>query len=188
MRFPLTLLICERAEVCTIPMSEVRESDLVAVDGLSHTAIKCSMKSYRLAELTQAQVNSLKARPRIDFSFIFNLGLLFLVFISRSEVACLFENSYSSGSGKPYSPLLCRQARSSNPESEPQLKLFLPLIASCFGGSKSVNETIEELKKHQLSNDATVIITEFSTFYEQWQSEPRRLLQGLEKELPFRSA
>ncbi|KAH7855531.1 hypothetical protein Vadar_025903 [Vaccinium darrowii] len=44
---------------------------------------------------------------------------------------------------------------SSNPESEPQLKLLLPLIASCFGGNKYVNETIEELKKHQLSTDAT---------------------------------
>ncbi|XP_058226101.1 histidinol dehydrogenase, chloroplastic isoform X2 [Rhododendron vialii] len=31
------------------------------------------MKSYKLSELTQAQVNSLKARPRIDFSSIFNL-------------------------------------------------------------------------------------------------------------------
>lgn len=41
--------------------------------GSSHTAIKCSMKSYKLSELTQAQVNSLKARPRIDFSSIFNL-------------------------------------------------------------------------------------------------------------------
>ncbi|XP_052193712.1 LOW QUALITY PROTEIN: histidinol dehydrogenase, chloroplastic-like [Diospyros lotus] len=30
------------------------------------------MKSYRLSELTQAEVNSLKARPRIDFSSIFN--------------------------------------------------------------------------------------------------------------------
>ncbi|GMP40979.1 hypothetical protein CsSME_00011241 [Camellia sinensis var. sinensis] len=31
------------------------------------------MKSYRLSELTQAEVDSLKARPRIDFSSIFNL-------------------------------------------------------------------------------------------------------------------
>ncbi|KAH7849945.1 hypothetical protein Vadar_025391 [Vaccinium darrowii] len=44
-----------------------------AAAGSSHTAIKCSMKSYRLSELTQAQVNSLKARPRIDFSSIFTL-------------------------------------------------------------------------------------------------------------------
>ncbi|GFZ14346.1 histidinol dehydrogenase [Actinidia rufa] len=31
------------------------------------------MKSYRLSELTQAEVNNLKARPRINFSSIFNL-------------------------------------------------------------------------------------------------------------------
>ncbi|CAL5379776.1 unnamed protein product [Camellia sinensis] len=41
--------------------------------GSSHNTIRCSMKSYRLSELTQAEVDSLKARPRIDFSSIFNL-------------------------------------------------------------------------------------------------------------------
>lgn len=51
---------------------------LAAVAGSSHTAIKCSMKSYKLSELTQAQVNSLKARPRIDFSSIFNLVRKFI--------------------------------------------------------------------------------------------------------------
>ncbi|KAJ7969135.1 Histidinol dehydrogenase, chloroplastic [Quillaja saponaria] len=34
--------------------------------------IRCSMKSYRLSELTQAEVVNLKARPRIDFSSIFS--------------------------------------------------------------------------------------------------------------------
>ncbi|KAK1570904.1 hypothetical protein Q3G72_008849 [Acer saccharum] len=33
--------------------------------------IRCSMKSYRLSELTNDEVQSLKARPRIDFSSIF---------------------------------------------------------------------------------------------------------------------
>ncbi|CAL5381426.1 unnamed protein product [Camellia sinensis] len=43
------------------------------LSGSSHNTIRCSMKSYRLSELTQAEVDSLKARPRIDFSSIFNL-------------------------------------------------------------------------------------------------------------------
>lgn len=40
--------------------------------GLIHKRIQCSMKSYRLSELTHAEVQSLKARPRIDFSSIFS--------------------------------------------------------------------------------------------------------------------
>ncbi|KAK9167280.1 hypothetical protein Scep_002471 [Stephania cephalantha] len=35
--------------------------------------IRCSMKSYRLSELTQTEVDKLKARPRIDFSSIFSI-------------------------------------------------------------------------------------------------------------------
>ncbi|WKA10484.1 hypothetical protein VitviT2T_028052 [Vitis vinifera] len=42
-------------------------------EGSTHRSISCSMKSYRLSELSQAEVNSLKARPRIDFSSIFNV-------------------------------------------------------------------------------------------------------------------
>lgn len=44
---------------------------------------------------------------------------------------------------------------SSNPDTEAQQKLFLPLIISSFGANKSVTETVEELKKHQQSSDAT---------------------------------
>uniref|UniRef100_A0A5B7B5U4 Histidinol dehydrogenase, chloroplastic n=1 Tax=Davidia involucrata TaxID=16924 RepID=A0A5B7B5U4_DAVIN len=40
--------------------------------GSPHNAISCSMKSYRLSELSQAELSTLKARPRIDFSSIFN--------------------------------------------------------------------------------------------------------------------
>ncbi|XP_031405305.1 histidinol dehydrogenase, chloroplastic isoform X1 [Punica granatum] len=40
---------------------------------IAGSRVKCAMKSYRLSELTHAEANSLKARPRIDFSSIFGL-------------------------------------------------------------------------------------------------------------------
>ncbi|XP_028785782.1 histidinol dehydrogenase, chloroplastic [Neltuma alba] len=39
----------------------------------SFNQIKCSMKSYKLSELTQAEIESLKGRPHIDFSSIFSV-------------------------------------------------------------------------------------------------------------------
>ncbi|KAL3516261.1 hypothetical protein ACH5RR_023163 [Cinchona calisaya] len=36
-------------------------------------SVKCSMKCYRLSELSQLEVDNLKARPRIDFSSIFSV-------------------------------------------------------------------------------------------------------------------
>ncbi|WOL15335.1 histidinol dehydrogenase, chloroplastic isoform X1 [Canna indica] len=41
--------------------------------GLKSQITRCAMKSYRLSELTHPEVNSLKARPRIDFSSIFSV-------------------------------------------------------------------------------------------------------------------
>lgn len=51
--------------------SSLRSPFLLAA-GLKANSIKCSMKSYKLSELTPIEVNNLKARPRIDFSSIFN--------------------------------------------------------------------------------------------------------------------
>ncbi|KAG9450615.1 hypothetical protein H6P81_010580 [Aristolochia fimbriata] len=41
--------------------------------GLKYNYIRSSMKSYRISELNQVEIDGLKARPRIDFSSIFNV-------------------------------------------------------------------------------------------------------------------
>ncbi|KAI4331309.1 hypothetical protein MLD38_029504 [Melastoma candidum] len=47
-----------------------RSSYSVGVRGFG---VSCAMKSYKLSELAQTEVNGLKARPRIDFSSIFGV-------------------------------------------------------------------------------------------------------------------
>ncbi|KAM7257776.1 hypothetical protein ACFE04_013517 [Oxalis oulophora] len=62
---------------------------------------------------------------------------------------------------------------SSQPESEAQLKSLLPHIVSTFGQNRSVQEIIEDLKKHHQSSD---------TFVSKWANEA---LQGIGKAAPF---
>ncbi|KAF5184896.1 Histidinol dehydrogenase [Thalictrum thalictroides] len=50
----------------------LKSSPLVLAAGFKSSSVKCSMKSYKLSELNSNEVNSLKARPRIDFSSIFS--------------------------------------------------------------------------------------------------------------------
>ncbi|KAI3811117.1 hypothetical protein L1987_20834 [Smallanthus sonchifolius] len=62
---------------------------------------------------------------------------------------------------------------SSNPESEPRLKLLLHHIVSTFGGNKSVKETMEEVEKKQRSDDPIVA---------EWAMDA---VSGLKKGAPF---
>ncbi|KAJ9688502.1 hypothetical protein PVL29_014256 [Vitis rotundifolia] len=83
----------------------------------------------------------------------------------------LLTTSFSEDSHQDIRELLVKYSH--DPESEAQLKLLLPQIVSTFSADKSVNEIIEELKKHQLSTDAIV---------SEWAKEA---LLGLGKGAPF---
>ena len=90
---------------------------------------------------------------------------------------CSFSNMYMVSCWKilsicyfssddPHQDIKALLARfSGNPESESQLKLLLPHIVSSFGANKSVKETIEELKKHQLSGEAAGMFKYQLVFY-----------------------
>ncbi|XP_047333003.1 3-hydroxyisobutyryl-CoA hydrolase-like protein 3, mitochondrial [Impatiens glandulifera] len=62
---------------------------------------------------------------------------------------------------------------SNDPDSETQLKALLPQITSSFAGNRSVNEIVEDLKRHQQSGDTA--ISEFA----------KDALSGLSKAAPF---
>ncbi|OIV93475.1 hypothetical protein TanjilG_18691 [Lupinus angustifolius] len=83
----------------------------------------------------------------------------------------LIETNFSQDPHQDIKVLLARHE--SNPESEAQLKLRLPQIISSFGATKSIIQTIEELKQHQSSTDPNVVV---------WANEA---LQGLGKAAPF---
>nr|POF25546.1 3-hydroxyisobutyryl-coa hydrolase-like protein 3, mitochondrial [Quercus suber] len=88
----------------------------------------------------------------------------------ESPMAEISRWPHSEGSEDPHQDIIALLARfSGSPESESQLKLLLPHIVSSFGANKSVNDTTEELKKHQLSGEAAVV---------EWANEA---LQGLGK-------
>ncbi|XP_027066604.1 3-hydroxyisobutyryl-CoA hydrolase-like protein 3, mitochondrial isoform X3 [Coffea arabica] len=83
----------------------------------------------------------------------------------------LLETSFSEDPHQDIRVLLAKY--SSNPESEPHLKLLLPRIISTFSGSNSVQEIMGELEKHQESADTLVA---------DWAKDA---LQGLGKGAPF---
>ncbi|XP_038890833.1 3-hydroxyisobutyryl-CoA hydrolase-like protein 3, mitochondrial isoform X2 [Benincasa hispida] len=83
----------------------------------------------------------------------------------------LLTTTFSEDPHQDINTLLAKY--SSDPESPPSLKLLLPQITSSFGSDKSVKETVEELKKHQLDSNSSVV---------EWAKES---LQGIGKGAPF---
>ncbi|KAK9706066.1 hypothetical protein RND81_07G102200 [Saponaria officinalis] len=83
----------------------------------------------------------------------------------------LLESTFSEEPNRDVAALISKY--STRPDSEPQLKLLLPKIASTFHANKSVSQIIEELKRHQDSSDSTVA---------GWAKEA---LEGINKGAPF---
>ncbi|KAG6586419.1 3-hydroxyisobutyryl-CoA hydrolase-like protein 3, mitochondrial, partial [Cucurbita argyrosperma subsp. sororia] len=83
----------------------------------------------------------------------------------------LLTSNFSEDPHQDIKTLLAKY--SSDPESPPSLKSFLPQITSSFGADKSVMETVEELKKQQLDSNSSVA---------EWAKES---LQGIGKGAPF---
>lgn len=57
------------------------------------TVVRCSINSYRLSKLTPSELQSLKSRPRIDFSSIFGVvsnGLFSFPFLSDGSCSKFF--------------------------------------------------------------------------------------------------
>ncbi|CAL9166639.1 unnamed protein product [Musa hybrid cultivar] len=70
-RFVGTGIIDHSLGLCALNLS--RYNICYLPKGLKGRIVRSAMKSYMLSELTQTEVDSLKARPRIDFSSIFSV-------------------------------------------------------------------------------------------------------------------
>ncbi|XP_044507649.1 histidinol dehydrogenase, chloroplastic-like isoform X1 [Mangifera indica] len=70
--FNRTTVFLKPLQKSRLPFFVARRNSLFSPSGLNCARIRCSMKSYRLSELTNAEVENLKARPRIDFLSIFS--------------------------------------------------------------------------------------------------------------------
>ncbi|XP_044478159.1 histidinol dehydrogenase, chloroplastic-like isoform X2 [Mangifera indica] len=72
--FNRTTVFLKPLQKSRLPFFVARRNSLFSPSGLNCTRTRCSMKSYRLSELTNAEVENLKTRPRIDFLSIFSTG------------------------------------------------------------------------------------------------------------------
>ncbi|CAN6454451.1 unnamed protein product [Victoria cruziana] len=81
----------------------------------------CSMKSYRLSELSHAELNSLKARPRIDFSSIFDVVSPIVEDVrSRGDTAVIDYTARFDGAS--LDKIVERVADLTEPKLDPQVK------------------------------------------------------------------
>ncbi|KAL8210688.1 hypothetical protein R6Q57_005125 [Mikania cordata] len=62
---------CSLRQSTIDPFKAVEFRSISIYEPLSNT-VRCAMKSYKLSDLTQTEVDNLKARPRINFSSIFS--------------------------------------------------------------------------------------------------------------------
>ncbi|CAN6456356.1 unnamed protein product [Victoria cruziana] len=89
----------------------------------------------------------------------------------QSLKGALLGTSFSDDPNKDVQALLAEYGK--EPESEAQLQVLLPQIASTFGSHKPVTKIIQELRQHELGDDLKVA---------EWA---REALVGLSKGAPF---
>ncbi|XP_031473235.1 3-hydroxyisobutyryl-CoA hydrolase-like protein 4, mitochondrial isoform X1 [Nymphaea colorata] len=89
----------------------------------------------------------------------------------ESLKGALLGTSFSDDPHKEVQALLAEYSK--KPESDAQLQVLLPQIASTFGSHKPVTEIVQELKQHELGDDVKVA---------DWAKEA---LAGLSKGAPF---
>ncbi|CAN6454452.1 unnamed protein product [Victoria cruziana] len=121
----------------------------------------CSMKSYRLSELSHAELNSLKARPRIDFSSIFDVVSPIVEDVrSRGDTAVIDYTARFDGAS--LDKIVERVADLTEPKLDPQVKEAFDVaydnIYAFHLAQRAPEKSIENIKPAQIAGCKTIVL------------------------------
>ncbi|KAJ0081992.1 hypothetical protein Patl1_11438 [Pistacia atlantica] len=119
--------------------------------GLSCNRIRCSMKSYRLSELSNAEVQNLKARPRIDFLSIFSTVHPIVADVRNRGDASVKELVYTERFDKvKLNKIVENVSELPDPELQPAVKEAFDVayenIYAFHLAQKSAEQSVENMK------------------------------------------
>ncbi|GAB4836515.1 Histidinol dehydrogenase, chloroplastic [Ancistrocladus abbreviatus] len=133
----------------TAPFSRIHRRSSSSSPGSICSAVACSMESYKLSELTIAEVDKLKCRPRIDFSSIFGVVQPIVEDVrSRGDDAV---KDYTARFDKVKLDRIVEDvADLSEPELDPAVKEAFDVayenIYAFHAAQKSAEKTVENMK------------------------------------------